>query len=362
MAKELIVEVRSAPVRLLEEVDASGALIPNGTLRFEAIVSEADFLNRNRRVYPEHVLFPAFEQYNAQIADGTAQPGLVDHPERGGNPSLLASGVKWERFHFEGKLVIGTGTVIMTHAGKDLAAVMKAGVSVPFSTRGYGEQIEIEGPDGRPARQMLAGYELETVDAVADASVKHARLRRISQEDTDQMEKELEELKAALAEANTKLAAYESAATNHTSTVEGLNGTVAALTTENAALVAKVAELEAKLAEVQASAGENALTVHLHKLTEGHRFAATIIKESLEMGVTLASADKVVARVKILVEAAGAAANDTSKPRGDTSTSEDTDEVETDGEPQLTAEKLLDLRQGNLLSQAEYQVALALLG
>ena len=72
IAKEQLTEERRTVARVLEN--------EGGVFRFEAVVSQADFLNRNRRIYPEGVLFPAFERLNDRLAE---RPGLVDHPAFG---------------------------------------------------------------------------------------------------------------------------------------------------------------------------------------------------------------------------------------------------------------------------------------
>lgn len=388
MTKQLIVEERFSPVKILEAEEGQ----PSGALRFEAVVSTADFVNRNSRIYPEDVLFPAFVAYNRLIDEGVAQPGLVDHPGMFDGPSLAAVGIKWERFWFEGKDVVGRGSVVMTQRGSDLAALMKAGVSVAFSTRGYGETEEIIGPDGTPVQQMKPGYTLDTVDAVCDPSVFRARVRRVSQEEKELMN-ELEELKALvekltaeLAEATEKLAGFAGVEESHQSEVEGLKGTVESLTNEKAGLEAQVAELtakleaqetarkeqvedlEARIAELEAelakereTATENALTAKLHELTEGHRFAQAIINEARELGVNLETVEKVVGRLTALVEAAGAAANEVA-PRGDVSTDEDVPEEPVVEGEKLNAEQLAELLESKLITKAEYEKRMARLG
>ena len=356
MSKQLVQEERRAPVKILE---ADGS----GIFRFSAVVSEAGLLNRNRRVYPEDVLFPAFEAYNTALMHGEGEPGMVDHPEY--HASMSDIGIVWESFTFEGKLVIGNGRIVPTQRGKDLQVAMEAGIAVGFSTRGYGELEEFVAVDGKPAYRMKA-YDLETVDAVVSPSVKHARVRNFTKEETELMEEELRVAKEALAAAEARIAELESAATTqageHAAVVadrDELHTTLEAAQAQVTELEAAAVELTALKVEAEALRAENELTAKLNELTEGHRFAPTIITKARELGVSLENAERVVVTLKALVEAAGAAANEQVAPRGDVSTDEDADEPTVT--VKYTAEQLKDLRESNLMSESEYKELLKLL-
>lgn len=373
MKRELLIEEHRAPVKVLESETP-------GLFRFEAIVSEADFLNRNRRVYPEAVLFPAFENFNALIDRNLAQPGLVDHPGFLDGSSVSDIGVKWEHFWFEGKRVVGRGRIVPTQKGRDLQAAMEAGIAVGFSTRGYGDFEEFEAEDGKPARRMTE-FELESVDAVCDPSVLHARVRHYTKEESEKMEKELERARAELAAAleakgasEARVAALETAVVELEATVAELEAAAAELEAAAAeaaelrrrleASEARVVELEGKLAEVETQAAENALTAKLNELVEGHRFAATIIAEARELGVTLENAEKVVARLKALTEAAATASAEGASvaPKGDTSTEEDVEQPAESGQRELSAEQVEDLFAAGLITERRRDELLAQLG
>jgi predicted nucleic acid-binding Zn-ribbon protein len=348
--RELLSEEHIAPVTVLES-DGSGVL------RFEAIVSEADFRNRNNRIYPREVLFPAFERHNEQIARGLAQPGLVDHPGFLSGASVSDIGVAWENFWFEGALVKGRGRIVPTAKGRDLEAAMQAGIAVGFSTRGYGEAEEEE-RDGETVRVMRA-YDLETVDAVVDPSVLHARVTRYTKEELDAMEKELEEARAALEAAQgrtTELECQVEATNSRVSELEGelaaANERAEAAAAEGNTLRERVTALESELAKLAAEKAETDLENKLNELTSEHRFGATIrakVKEMRAKGlaVNLDTIEGIVALLRDLVEAAGAAANDQATPAGDLSTDEDAAPAE-DTQNGLTEEQLADLRASGL--------------
>lgn len=332
--RELYIEERRVPVRMLEDAG-------DGFVRFEAVVSEADFINRNRRIYPESVLFPAFEQLNARLAE---RPGLVDHPVYSASVSDI--GILWEGFHFEGKQVIGRGLIVPTAKGKDLAAVMQAGVAVGFSTRGYGVSEEIDYEGGKARR--LVEFELEAVDAVVDPSVYHARVRSFTKEETERMENELKQAQEALAEANARVEALTSELANLRSDQDSAQATIAELRNQLAEAQERVKTLESELTEARREQAEMQLEARINELTVEHRFGATIrakIKSLRESGVpvTLENVEALVGSLRELVEAAGAAANEEGTPRGVVGGYEEEGEVTEDNDG-LTDEELESLR------------------
>lgn len=343
--RERITEDTLAQVRVLE---ADGS----GVVHFEAVVSEADFLNRNRRVYPESVLFPAFERLNEEISKWKAQgfkgaAGAIDHPE--GHMSISDQGLAWEEFIFEGKKVIGRGFIVPTAKGRDLQAVVQAGLPAGFSTRGWADSETFEAEDGKPAKRMLA-LDLETVDAVSDPSVMHARITRVIKEETDKMEEELKQAQEALAAALARVAELEALVAEANTARDAVVATDAEAEAKTEALVARVAELEAVVAEAAKVTADNELTAKLNELTEGHRFAPTIIAEARELGVTIETAEKVVSRLTTLVEGVAAASNGAGAPKGDTSTEEDAEAVVEDTKPTRTEQELADLKAAGLLA------------
>jgi hypothetical protein len=343
-AAEALCEELIAPVEVLE--NAQG-----GVFRFKAVVSEADFLNGNRRIYPQDVLFPAFERLNEAIAGKTAQPGLVDHPEPFNPSSVSDIGIAWTGFSFEGKQVFGEGRIVPTAKGRDLQAAMEAGIPVGFSTRGFGTSEEIEVEGGKKARRMLE-LELETVDAVVNPSVRHARVQSYAKEEKDRMEQELLEAKAALEAAEAAKAAAEAKVAELEAQLAEAATRAEAAESRATELEGRVAELETLEAEAAALRAENELTAKLNELTEGHRFAATIIAEARELGVNIENAEKVVTRLKGLVEGVAASANETPGPRGVLSDEEERQDEGDQGDEnahELTEAEIEELRQAGLL-------------
>lgn len=335
MTKELVVEQRLEQATVVENVEEGG----RRRLVFEAIVSEMDYVNKNGRMYPADVLWPLFEQVNADIS---AYPGEVDHPLDPHRQSFSNNGIRWHSFWREGNYVKGRGEVIWTARGTDLAANLEAGVKVGFSTRTWAgfEEVEMEGRTVRVAREADPPY----VDAVVKPSVNHARVTVVSREEEENnlMEKELQaalEAKGAAEGKLTDAAEARQAAEQRATTAEQR---VTTLESEIEQLKADLKSAQDKLAEIAATEAEGALSGKLNSLTEGHRFAATIVTEARKLGVTLENAEVVVSTLKALVEAA--ATPDEGTPRGDVSTRED----ENENTPEVSAEQEQELRLAGL--------------
>ena len=282
--RERTEEQITSKVSVLEKLE-------NGTIRFEAVVSEADFINGNRRMYPMSVLADGFERLNQRLQEVTTlDVGTVDHPDDPDDISLSDLGIIWEHFKFEGTTVVGVGRAIPTTKGRDLIALLEAGVRVGFSTRGIFEWEE-RVIDDRLIRHALSCIELEGVDAVVRPSVKHARSRAILKEEEERMDKE----ERAKLESERDTAA--SRASEAESKAQRLQEQLDAVLAERDALKADAAVYAAERAKV-------ALSNKVIELVGEHRFAESILAEIKELGeiVTLENAETIVSRVTALVE------------------------------------------------------------
>jgi hypothetical protein len=162
--KSLLVET-TYPELVLHE-DAGGPLTISG------VASETNMINRNNRLYPRAVM----EREVARIAedlDTSDHVGAVDHPEWA--PSVSDLGLKFTRLWMEGDQVRFTAQVIPTARGKDLEAVIRAGVRIGISSRGTGS-AKTETVAGRQVQVIQEDFRLETYDAVVNPSVVNARV------------------------------------------------------------------------------------------------------------------------------------------------------------------------------------------
>lgn len=301
--QESVSEQISSKPTVLEKLE-------NGTIRFEAVVAEADFINGNRRMYPLAVLALAFEAYNQRLVELSAlDVGTVDHPEDPFSVSISDLGIIWENFRFEGTSVIGTGLVVGTTRGKDLAVLLEAGVRVGFSTRGIFDWEERVIED-RLIRVAQSCIELEGVDAVVRPSVKHARSRKVMKEEEEQMDKE----ERAKLEQERDTAA--SRATEAEGKVSGLEARLLKAEQERDALKVNADKYAAERAKVE-------LETKLTELTSEHRFAESIRNQVKLLGdvVNLENVETIVNTVKGLVEdiaVSASVAERSAEPKGKT--------------------------------------------
>lgn len=316
-----------------------------GQFRFRAVVSEAGFVNRNGRRYPSDVLQRAFDEIANDLA---GHPGAIDHPAPPYRLGVTDQGILWERFWAEGNLWYGEGIVIPTAKGKDLMALIEAGVSIGFSTRGYGKTVDDVTTDGKPVRTFIE-YSFGTdgsVDAVIGPSVGHARIQSFSKEEEDKLEDKLQEAQAAQTAAEAALA-------------EALLQ-VKALETENSHLKERVTALEAAEVERAKDAQKTALEAKLLTLTGEHRFGATIrteVGKLIATGVATAeNVDTLVENFRNLVEAAASAPREEAVVKGSLATEEDKPVAEGEvrikvgsSERTLTPEEANELREMRLL-------------
>lgn len=148
-----------------------------GPAKITGVISIVDAINQNGRVYPKAVMESAIEKISENL---NRHPGLVDHPE--GMASIEDIGIRWTNIYLDGDKVMGEGDIVPTRKGQDLENVIRAGIEVGVSTRGYGsakrgkwgeEDCVIVQPD----------FELESADAVVDPSVMDARITQIESEE-----------------------------------------------------------------------------------------------------------------------------------------------------------------------------------
>lgn len=320
MDERLKLEERTnfAPARIVES-ETEG----DKRTHFEALLSEGDYINGNGRMYPLDVLWPAFEAANQNIS---RHFGAVDHPEEGffgPGFSVTDIGIAWERFWLEGKQIFGRGAIVPTAKGKDLEAVLLAGVPIGFSTRGIGSSEERD--LGGQTVSVITSYELESIDAVTTPSVDHARPRNVTKEDLE-MNEELKQALEAIRLAETALverrAAVEAQESEALGRVAVLEGQIEQLRTENSELVAQLKDANAKLSAAD-------FTNTLNSLTDSDRFGAAIrqrVTSLVESGVSVSvqQLESVVENFRQLVNGLATGSNDSEgEPKGDLSTDED---------------------------------------
>ena len=117
-------------------------------------------------MYPTSVLVKATERAQADIKKGKLL-GEVDHPKDSG--SLGRTAIKFTKLYMQGDDMLFEGEVLATEAGEHLALLLRSGVGVGISTRGYGSVRPIDGPDGT-IYEVQPDYELKGIDCVLEES------------------------------------------------------------------------------------------------------------------------------------------------------------------------------------------------
>lgn len=155
------------------------------THSFSAIVARTDHPNANRRVYPRELLAREIARVAPAMKRGELM-GAVDHP--GYTGAMASTCIVWRGLELKPDgAVVGSGEIVADHsAGRDLVALIDAGVSLGWSTRGRGsahhpnaaERRRYGLPDNTDVVVVSDDYELVAVDCVDHPSVADARLRR----------------------------------------------------------------------------------------------------------------------------------------------------------------------------------------
>lgn len=153
-------------------------------LPFTAKVFHADKKNGNDRIYPREVMAVACKQAVERAAEGKFT-GCIDHPWSG---SLSDTCIRWDdcRMNTEGEGFADGEILLNTAGGKQLEALIDAGVSIGFSTAGYGsahmpsddEKTRYGLGEEEYAIVIDEGYEMRRVDAVDDPACRDAWMQK----------------------------------------------------------------------------------------------------------------------------------------------------------------------------------------
>jgi len=155
---------------IFNEMDLHEVSSSNGgtVVKFRGKFQEADAINKNKRTYPYEVLNDNVKGLMECISSG-GLIGELDHPTDSIVHFTNASH-KITKLWWEGKTLMGEGTILNTPHGKILKALINDGVRVGISSRGVGNGKVNE--DG--ILVIGESYKLITFDAVADPSTSQA--------------------------------------------------------------------------------------------------------------------------------------------------------------------------------------------
>jgi len=105
-------------------------------MKIQGIATKGDIVNKVGQVYPLSVWTKNLEQMNAQAATGKFL-GKLEHPEV--EQGLVDTAIKFNNFWIQGSELWFDAVVVPTEPhGKNLQALLEAGVQIDMSSRGYG--------------------------------------------------------------------------------------------------------------------------------------------------------------------------------------------------------------------------------
>jgi hypothetical protein len=150
--------------------ETSGGKLP--VLRITGIFQKADDKNQNGRVYLMGILKEAVESIQPELQKRVVM-GEFDHPP---DAKIHLERVSHliTKVWMEGKYVYGQAEVLEgTTQGKNLSALLKAGVGIGISSRGVGDMQSVN--EGSEELFMVQpGYRFVTWDVVGEPSVQEA--------------------------------------------------------------------------------------------------------------------------------------------------------------------------------------------
>ena len=144
-------------------------------------VSEAEKINRNKRVYPKETLEEAKKSYLAKIKEKRSFC-MVDHPEfqgKLGDTASLCRDVYWNANEGKENLLMAEFVVLNTPPGLILQEVLKAGGRPGFSSRGRGKSTLKKVKGHGDVQEIQKGFRFDSFDFVIDPSFTATKIKQI---------------------------------------------------------------------------------------------------------------------------------------------------------------------------------------
>jgi len=154
--KQLLIDWTPVQLTLVEGADGKKA-VARGEF------GRADTPTANKRFYPRPIIETNLRRLAERI-EARKVLGELDHPADGRTQLSRVSHVITGLTMDENGVVMGEAEALQTSKGKDLAALMQAGVQIGVSSRGYGSTVtNSDGID-----EVQEDYKLVTYDFVAE--------------------------------------------------------------------------------------------------------------------------------------------------------------------------------------------------
>ena len=134
----------------------------------EGTFMQADTLNRNKRMYPKHILLNEVARYTKEFVNNSRAFGELNHPA-GPTVNLDRVAIIIKEFKCDGSDVYGKAKVMSTPMGEIVKNLINEGARLGVSTRGMGSLKQRNGYN-----EVQPDFMLSAVDIVADPSAPNA--------------------------------------------------------------------------------------------------------------------------------------------------------------------------------------------
>jgi hypothetical protein len=154
----------------IEEVNFLTEATSDGGKNFfiEGTFMQADTLNRNKRVYPSHILLNEVARYTKDFVKNNRAFGELNHPS-GPTVNLDRVAIIIKELNCNGSDVRGKAKVMSTPMGEIVKNLINEGARLGVSTRGMGSLKAKNGYN-----EVQPDFMLSAVDIVADPSAPGA--------------------------------------------------------------------------------------------------------------------------------------------------------------------------------------------
>lgn len=134
----------------------------------EGTFMQADTLNRNKRMYPKHILLNEVTRYTKEFVNNSRAFGELNHPA-GPTVNLDRVAIIIKELNCNGTDVYGKAKVMSTPMGEIVKNLINEGARLGVSTRGMGSLKAKNGYN-----EVQPDFMLSAVDIVADPSAPNA--------------------------------------------------------------------------------------------------------------------------------------------------------------------------------------------
>lgn len=162
---ELLSESNFQDVEVLSEADASG----KKSWYLEGVFLQSDVVNRNKRMYPDHIMEKEINRYIDEYVNTKRAVGELSHPP---TPEINLDNVSHiiESINKNNTNYIGKAKILNTPSGRIAEGLLEGGVKLGVSSRGLGSVKQ----NSNGINEVQDNFKLATVDIVYQPSAPDA--------------------------------------------------------------------------------------------------------------------------------------------------------------------------------------------